>query len=98
MLFGTCSTWFFLDIAYYAQNLFLPNILSDLGWAPKMNIHDPATVCECLVSGRRRLGRSMWSGAGSWEQGCSSAVGDVRAVLRGMQFLFVPAASHSCLA
>ena len=37
---------FFLDIAYYAQNLFIPQILSDLGWTPKMNLNDPSSVCE----------------------------------------------------
>ncbi|GAB4823954.1 hypothetical protein N2152v2_011000 [Parachlorella kessleri] len=50
VLFGTCSTWFFLDIAYYAQNLFLPNMLSDLGWAPKMNINNPVSVYERMFS------------------------------------------------
>jgi PHS family inorganic phosphate transporter-like MFS transporter len=50
VLFGTCSTWFFLDIAYYAQNLFMPNILSDLGWAPAMNINDPSSVYDRMFS------------------------------------------------
>jgi len=27
VLFGTCSTWFLLDISFYSQNLFLPNVL-----------------------------------------------------------------------
>jgi PHS family inorganic phosphate transporter-like MFS transporter len=33
-LFGTCSTWFLLDIAFYSQNLFQKDVLSGIGWIP----------------------------------------------------------------
>lgn len=33
-LFGTCSTWFLLDIAFYSQNLFQKDIFSAIGWIP----------------------------------------------------------------
>ncbi|KAL3507655.1 hypothetical protein ACH5RR_033037 [Cinchona calisaya] len=33
-LLGTTSTWFFLDIAFYSQNLFQKNVLSGIGWIP----------------------------------------------------------------
>ncbi|KIY98746.1 Inorganic phosphate transporter 1-6 [Monoraphidium neglectum] len=32
-LFGTCSTWFLLDIAYYCQNLFTPKVVGDIGYS-----------------------------------------------------------------
>ena len=34
-LFGTASTWFLLDIAYYSQNLFQKDIFSAIGWIPQ---------------------------------------------------------------
>ncbi|XP_051125373.1 low affinity inorganic phosphate transporter 3-like [Andrographis paniculata] len=34
-LFGTTSTWFLLDIAFYSQNLFQKDVLSNIGWIPK---------------------------------------------------------------
>ncbi|OMP06638.1 Phosphate permease [Corchorus capsularis] len=34
-LLGTTTTWFFLDIAYYSQNLFQKDIFSAIGWIPK---------------------------------------------------------------
>ncbi|KAM0941999.1 putative ABC-type phosphate transporter [Dioscorea sansibarensis] len=34
-LVGTATTWFFLDIAYYSQNLFQKDIFSAIGWIPK---------------------------------------------------------------
>lgn len=34
-LVGTAITWFFLDIAYYSQNLFQKDIFSAIGWIPK---------------------------------------------------------------
>ena len=43
MLIGTASTWFLLDIAFYSQNLFLPNILEGIGYNPKINL--PASKC-----------------------------------------------------
>ena len=43
MLIGTASTWFLLDIAFYSQNLFLPNILEGIGYNPKINM--PASKC-----------------------------------------------------
>ncbi|XP_031503395.1 low affinity inorganic phosphate transporter 1-like [Nymphaea colorata] len=33
-LLGTTSTWFFLDIGFYSQNLFQKDILSAIGWIP----------------------------------------------------------------
>ncbi|KAK4361649.1 hypothetical protein RND71_020601 [Anisodus tanguticus] len=33
-LFGTCSTWFLLDIAFYSQNLFQKDVFSAIGWIP----------------------------------------------------------------
>ncbi|KAL3532361.1 hypothetical protein ACH5RR_005882 [Cinchona calisaya] len=33
-LLGTTTTWFFLDIAYYSQNLFQKDIFSAVGWLP----------------------------------------------------------------
>ncbi|GBF98242.1 phosphate:H+ symporter [Raphidocelis subcapitata] len=32
-LFGTASTWFMLDVAFYAQNLYTPKVVSDIGYA-----------------------------------------------------------------
>ena len=43
MLIGTASTWFLLDIAYYSQNLFLPNILEGIGYNPSIAL--PAAKC-----------------------------------------------------
>ncbi|KAI3888875.1 hypothetical protein MKX03_036059 [Papaver bracteatum] len=34
-LFGTASTWFLLDIAFYSQNLFQKDVFSAIGWIPK---------------------------------------------------------------
>ncbi|XP_019258508.1 PREDICTED: inorganic phosphate transporter 1-4-like [Nicotiana attenuata] len=33
-LFGTTSTWFLLDIAFYSQNLFQNDVFSAIGWIP----------------------------------------------------------------
>ncbi|CAI9771252.1 unnamed protein product [Fraxinus pennsylvanica] len=33
-LFGTTSTWFLLDIAFYSQNLFQKDVFSAVGWIP----------------------------------------------------------------
>ncbi|KAK4278591.1 hypothetical protein QN277_016420 [Acacia crassicarpa] len=33
-LLGTTTTWFFLDIAFYSQNLFQKDIFSAIGWLP----------------------------------------------------------------
>ncbi|XP_057965601.1 low affinity inorganic phosphate transporter 1-like [Malania oleifera] len=33
-LLGTASTWFFLDVAFYSQNLFQKDIFSAVGWIP----------------------------------------------------------------
>jgi len=44
-LFGCCSTWFLLDIAFYSQNLFQPDVLTASGWVPAawtMDIIDEA--------------------------------------------------------
>jgi MFS family permease len=43
VLIGTASTWFLLDIAFYSQNLFLPNILEDIGYSPPLSL--PASKC-----------------------------------------------------
>ncbi|KAJ3678607.1 hypothetical protein LUZ60_002410 [Juncus effusus] len=34
-LLATMSTWFFLDIAFYSQNLFQKDIFSKVGWIPE---------------------------------------------------------------
>ncbi|KAJ3689956.1 hypothetical protein LUZ61_019120 [Rhynchospora tenuis] len=34
-LLATTTTWFFLDIAFYSQNLFQKDIFSKVGWIPK---------------------------------------------------------------
>ncbi|KAJ3682506.1 hypothetical protein LUZ60_015079 [Juncus effusus] len=34
-LMATTTTWFFLDIAFYSQNLFQKDIFSKVGWIPK---------------------------------------------------------------
>ncbi|KAG6475013.1 inorganic phosphate transporter 1-1-like [Zingiber officinale] len=34
-LLATTTTWFFLDIAFYSQNLFQKDIFSAVGWIPK---------------------------------------------------------------
>ncbi|KAJ6838270.1 inorganic phosphate transporter 1-4-like [Iris pallida] len=34
-LLGTTTTWFFLDISFYSQNLFQKDIFSKVGWIPK---------------------------------------------------------------
>ncbi|CAL9091138.1 unnamed protein product [Musa textilis] len=34
-LVATTTTWFFLDIAFYSQNLFQKDIFSAIGWIPK---------------------------------------------------------------
>ncbi|GAQ78613.1 phosphate transporter [Klebsormidium nitens] len=41
-LFGTSSTWFFLDIAFYSQNLFQTQVFTVIGWLP------PATTMSAL--------------------------------------------------
>ncbi|KAI3459501.1 hypothetical protein Pfo_016164 [Paulownia fortunei] len=33
-LFGTTSTWFLLDIAFYSQNLFQKDVFTAIGWIP----------------------------------------------------------------
>lgn len=33
-LLGTTSTWFFLDVAFYSQNLFQKDIFTAIGWVP----------------------------------------------------------------
>lgn len=40
ILFGTCSTWFLLDVAYYAQNLFTPEVVKAMGYAPIVSAQD----------------------------------------------------------
>jgi PHS family inorganic phosphate transporter-like MFS transporter len=34
ILFGTCSSWLILDIAFYSQNLLIADILTAIGFAP----------------------------------------------------------------
>jgi PHS family inorganic phosphate transporter-like MFS transporter len=36
-LLGTTTTWFFLDIAFYSQNLFQNDIFTAIHWLPKAN-------------------------------------------------------------
>lgn len=42
VLWGVCSCWFLLDISFYSQNLFLPNVLTDIGYTQA--IHLPANA------------------------------------------------------
>ncbi|KAK9805161.1 hypothetical protein WJX72_002836 [[Myrmecia] bisecta] len=42
VLIGTCSTWFLLDIAFYSQNLFLPNVLTYIGYNPSITMPNAA--------------------------------------------------------
>jgi MFS transporter, PHS family, inorganic phosphate transporter len=44
VLFGTCATWFLLDVAFYSQNLFIPDMLADIGYSPKAKMSQPLTV------------------------------------------------------
>ncbi|KAL2520030.1 putative inorganic phosphate transporter 1-7 [Forsythia ovata] len=39
-LLGTASTWFFVDIAYYSQNLFQKEVFSAVGWLPPAKVHE----------------------------------------------------------
>ena len=45
MLIGTASTWFLLDIAFYSQNLFLPNILEGIGYNPSIKLPIASAPC-----------------------------------------------------
>lgn len=36
-LLGTAMAWFFVDVAYYSQNLFQKDIFSAIGWLPAAN-------------------------------------------------------------
>ncbi len=45
MLIGTASTWFLLDIAFYSQNLFLPNILEGIGYNPSITLPISKAAC-----------------------------------------------------
>ena len=42
ILFGTCSTWFLLDVAYYCNNLYTPEILKAMGWASSVSADNEA--------------------------------------------------------
>ncbi|KAK9804876.1 hypothetical protein WJX72_009922 [[Myrmecia] bisecta] len=42
VLMGTCSCWFLLDIAFYSQNLFLPNVLTYIGYNPSITMPNAA--------------------------------------------------------
>ncbi|KAJ7542335.1 hypothetical protein O6H91_10G101600 [Diphasiastrum complanatum] len=35
-LLGTTSTWFLLDVAFYSQNLFQKDVLTQVGWLPNV--------------------------------------------------------------
>lgn len=37
ILFGCAGAWFFQDIAYYSQSLFTPDILTNIGFNPKLS-------------------------------------------------------------
>ena len=45
VLIGTASTWFLLDIAFYSQNLFLPNILEGIGYNPSIKLPISSAPC-----------------------------------------------------
>lgn len=36
VLFGCCSSWFLLDVAFYANNLFTPTVMQDIGYVPQV--------------------------------------------------------------
>lgn len=38
ILFGCSGAWFFQDSAYYAQSLFTPDILTNIGFNPKLSV------------------------------------------------------------
>jgi hypothetical protein len=56
-LFGTSSTWFFLDIAFYSQNLFQTQVFTVIGWVP------PAATMNALTEAYK-LARAQASGIG----------------------------------
>ena len=37
MLFGCCSTWFLVDVAFYSQSLFQKDVFTTIGWLPAAN-------------------------------------------------------------
>jgi len=43
VLFGTCSTWFLLDVAYYCNNLYTPEIVKAMGYATSVKATDTST-------------------------------------------------------
>lgn len=43
ILFGTCSTWFLLDVAYYCNNLYTPEIVKAMGYATTVSAKDTST-------------------------------------------------------
>ncbi|KAK9804692.1 hypothetical protein WJX72_000158 [[Myrmecia] bisecta] len=42
VLIGTCTTWFLLDIAFYSQILFLPNVLTAINYNPSIKLPNAA--------------------------------------------------------
>jgi PHS family inorganic phosphate transporter-like MFS transporter len=48
-LFGTASTWFLLDIAFYSQNFFQSSIFTQIGWLPPAYTMDPITEAYQLA-------------------------------------------------
>jgi PHS family inorganic phosphate transporter-like MFS transporter len=43
VLFGCCSTWFLLDVAYYCNNLYTPEIVKAMGYASVVKATDSST-------------------------------------------------------
>lgn len=49
-LFGTCMTWFLLDISFYSQNLFQSQLFTAVGWLPTAS--SMSALQETYMSGR----------------------------------------------
>ncbi len=56
VLFGTCSTWFLLDISFYSQNLFLPNVLVNPPTRSRAELWSRHPVCKCRNNRLHRSG------------------------------------------
>jgi PHS family inorganic phosphate transporter-like MFS transporter len=58
-LIGTTSTWFFLDVAFYSQNLFQSNVFSIIGWVPKNTTMSGLTEAYKLARAQALV--ALWS-------------------------------------
>ncbi|XP_078152597.1 inorganic phosphate transporter 1-2-like [Carex rostrata] len=48
-LLATTTTWFFLDVAFYSQNLFQKDIFSKVGWIPKEGAMNAIEEVFCIA-------------------------------------------------